>query len=239
MLKRLFIVLFSLLSILITVLSWLFPDPLSTGFFSLSYHKILITALGLGATLIASLLWFALINGGASFFSRVFSVFLFGLAIIVSTIVGYQLGAPSYSVSGASFVEPKTKVSYGSVVEEAGILFKMGECIGSGTLVRCELEIKSLGQDRKVNFNSGTSLIDENGNKSPFHKLYIGDKPAQRYRDVTFVANLETKVAIEFSGFSRDSKYASLITIKANYSNLRNNILMRRIEVKRHSNGEK
>ena len=239
MLKRLLVVLFSLLSILIAVLSWLFPDPLSNNFFSLSYHKILIGSLGLGATLLASLLWFALLSGGATFLSRVFSVFLFGIAIIASTVAGYQLGAPSYSVSGTSLVEPETKVSYGSVVEEAGMVFEMGECVASGSLVRCELGIKSLGQDRLVTFDRRTSLIDENGNTSPFHALYIGTQPAEGYRGITFVANLKTKVAIEFSGFSKNAKYASLVTIKANYSNLWNDILMRRIEVKRHANGHK
>lgn len=233
MLRKLPAILSFLFMTLLGVFSWLFPDPLNSGLFSLSYHNLLKLAAGLGATTLAFLLWLLLQNAGVGFFTRLVCVCVFAVATTCSAYVGYQMGAPSYSMEGLSFVKPKEEVSYATLFEQAGIIFEIKHCVASGSLGKCQIEVKSRGQDREVYLDSDTSLIDGKGNSSRVHSYSVGKDKFGRYKDVVLVADVRNTLTVEFSNLSNDSNEVSLLSLHASYSGLKNVIRFRRVKIQR------
>lgn len=62
----------------------------------------------------------------------------------------------------------------------------------------CMLELTSLSADRELNFDSTTTLYDIDGSALKLDRLVIGTQPADRYKSVSLVRGLATKLTLSF-----------------------------------------
>lgn len=154
------------------------------------------------------------------------------IGFVAFAILGSEFNAPKFTF--APFVDVKPEYTFGRVVEQSGIEFKLNSCSRSGTKISCDVDLYNLGDDMYFKDGHKSYLVDSDNNKANVTNFQSGKQSYGTLYSGSIPVPVDTKATMTLSFETPKNSSASTIRaiyLKIHFDNKYREIIFRNVSI--------